>query len=175
MVFIFAYFSFRCSHAFVQNMIDGLGITGYKGVFLKVCEITLSVLRTHRETLMSVLETFLHDPLVEWTKSHKSSGVEVQNPHAQVCYILYISLYFIHHYLTSRLVTTTRFCLMILYVQKFQRAISNIKARLQGIVVGVGAAPSLPLAVEGQAQRLIDEAISLKNLGKMYIWWMAWF
>lgn len=121
-----------------QNMIDGLGITGYEGVFLKVCEITLSVLRTQRETLMSVLETFIHDPLVEWTKSHKSSGVEVQNPHAQ-------------------------------------RAISNIKARLEGVVVGVGAAPSLPLAVEGQARRLIAEAVSHKNLGKMYIWWMAWF
>nr|XP_019711022.1 serine/threonine-protein kinase ATR isoform X1 [Elaeis guineensis] len=121
-----------------QNMIDGLGITGYEGIFLKVCEITLSVLRTHRETLMSVLETFIHDPLVEWTKSHKSSGVEVQNPHAQ-------------------------------------RAISNIKARLQGVVVGVAAAPSLPLAVEGQARRLIAEAISHKNLGKMYVWWMAWF
>lgn len=68
----------------MQNIIDGLGITGYEGIFLRVCEITLSVLRTHRETLMSVLETFIHDPLVEWTKSHKSSGVEVQNPHAQV-------------------------------------------------------------------------------------------
>ncbi|CAL1372888.1 unnamed protein product [Linum trigynum] len=121
-----------------QNMIDGLGITGYEGIFLKVCEITLSVLRTHRETLMSVLETFIHDPLVEWTKSHKSSGTEVQNPHAQ-------------------------------------RAISNIEARLQGVVVGVGAAPSLPLAVEGQARRLIAEAVSHKNLGKMYIWWMPWF
>ncbi|KAI3718255.1 hypothetical protein L6452_19118 [Arctium lappa] len=66
-----------------QNMIDGLGITGYEGTFLKVCEITLSVVREHRETLMSVLETFIHDPLVEWTKTHKSSGVEVQNPHAQ--------------------------------------------------------------------------------------------
>lgn len=121
-----------------QNMIDGLGITGYEGVFLKVCEITLSVLRTHRETLMSVLETFIHDPLVEWTKSHKLSGVEVQNPHGQ-------------------------------------RAISNIEARLQGIVVGVAAAPSLPLAVEGQARRLIAEAVSHKNLGKMYIWWMPWF
>ncbi|KAF9601547.1 hypothetical protein IFM89_020375 [Coptis chinensis] len=66
-----------------QNMIDGLGITGYEGIFLRVCEITLSVLRTHRETLMSVLETFIHDPLVEWTKSHKSSGVEVDKPHAQ--------------------------------------------------------------------------------------------
>ncbi|RDY02662.1 Serine/threonine-protein kinase ATR, partial [Mucuna pruriens] len=113
-----------------QNMIDGLGITGYEGIFLRVCEITLSVLRTHRETLMSVLETFIHDPLVEWTKSHKSSGVEVQNPHAQ-------------------------------------RAISNIEARLQGVVVGVGAAPSLPLAVEGQARRLIAEAGSHKNLGKI--------
>ncbi|KAJ1436334.1 Zinc finger C2H2-type [Sesbania bispinosa] len=121
-----------------QNMIDGLGITGYEGIFLRVCEITLSVLRTHRETLMSVLETFIHDPLVEWTKSHKSSGVEVQNPHAQL-------------------------------------AISNIEARLEGVVVGVGAAPSLPLAVEGQARRLIAEAVSHKNLGKMYIWWMPWF
>ncbi|OMO80025.1 hypothetical protein CCACVL1_13210 [Corchorus capsularis] len=121
-----------------QNMIDGLGITGYEGIFLRICEITLSVLRTHRETLMSVLETFIHDPLVEWTKSHKSSGVEVQNPHAQL-------------------------------------AISNIKARLQGVVVGVAAAPSLPLAVEGQARRLIAEAVSHKNLGKMYIWWMPWF
>ncbi|CDP14533.1 unnamed protein product [Coffea canephora] len=121
-----------------QNIIDGLGITGYEGIFLRVCEITLSVLRAHRETLMNVLETFIHDPLVEWTKSHKSSGIEVQNPHAQ-------------------------------------RAISNIEARLQGVVVGVGAAPSLPLAVEGQARRLIAEAVSHKNLGKMYIWWMPWF
>ncbi|XP_057494820.1 serine/threonine-protein kinase ATR isoform X1 [Actinidia eriantha] len=121
-----------------QNMIDGLGITGYEGIFLRVCEITLSVLRAHRETLMSVLETFIHDPLVEWTKSHKSSGIEVENPHAQ-------------------------------------RAISNFEARLQGVVVGVGAAPSLPLSVEGQARRLIAEAVSHKNLGKMYIWWMPWF
>lgn len=82
-------------------MIDGLGITGYEGIFLRVCEITLSVLREHRETLMSVLETFIHDPLVEWTKSHKSSGVEVQNPHAQVgafisslIYVLQFQLYF---------------------------------------------------------------------------------
>jgi serine/threonine-protein kinase ATR len=81
---------------------------------------------------MSILETFIHDPLVEWTKSHKSSGVEVQNPHAQ-------------------------------------RAISSIEARLQGVVVGV------PLPVEGQARRLIADAVSLENLGKMYIWWMPWF
>ena len=65
-------------------MIDGLGIAGYEGVFLKVCEITLSVLRGHKEALLTVLETFIHDPLVEWTKTSKSSGGEVRNPQAQV-------------------------------------------------------------------------------------------
>ena len=75
----------------MQNMVDGLGITGYEGVFLRVCEITLGILRAHRETLLSVLETFIHDPLVEWTKSHKSSGVEVSNPHAQVLFSVLVS------------------------------------------------------------------------------------
>ncbi|KAI3924096.1 hypothetical protein MKW92_025362 [Papaver armeniacum] len=55
------------------------------------------------------------------------------------------------------------------------RAIGNIQARLQGIVVGVGAAPSLRLGVEGQAHCRIGEAILHRNLGKMYVWWMPWF
>ena len=40
--------------------------------------------------------------------------------------------------------------LFILWI--LQRSISNIEARLQGVVVGVGATPPLPLAVEGQAR-----------------------
>jgi len=41
------------------------------------------VLRANRETLLSALETFIHDPLVEWTKdSHKRSGGEVENEQA---------------------------------------------------------------------------------------------
>ena len=64
---------------------------------------------------------------------------------------------------------------LFLVYRFIQRAITNIKARLEGVVVGVKASPSLPLSVEGQARRLIAEAVSLSNLGKMYIWWMAWF
>lgn len=40
------------------------------------------VLREHRETLVSVMETFLHDPLCEWTKRHRSSE-EADNPQAK--------------------------------------------------------------------------------------------
>ena len=44
----------------------------------------------------------------------------------------------------------------------------------EGVVVGVGAAPSLPLSCQGQARRLIEEAVSRSNLGRMYVWWMSW-
>lgn len=55
---------FRLTH----NMVDAMGITGYDGQFRLACESTLTVLRKHKETLMCVLEPFVHDPLAEWQK-----------------------------------------------------------------------------------------------------------
>jgi len=49
-------------------MVDALGVAGCEGVFRRVCEIVLEQLRSNRETLMSVLDTFIHDPLVEWSR-----------------------------------------------------------------------------------------------------------
>lgn len=128
----------RVPFRLTQNLVDGLGVGGYEGVFMRVCEITLTVLRSHREALMSVLETFVHDPLVEWTKSSSRDR--------------------------SRHDSTTR----------GKEALEKIQSRLEGVVVGVGAAPSMPLSPQGQARRLVEEAVSLSNLGSMYIWWMAW-
>ena len=54
-------------------------------------------------------------------------------------------------------------------------ALNNIKSRLDGVVVGVRGTRSLPLSPEGQVDRLIAEATSKDNLGRMYIWWMPWF
>ena len=122
-----------------QNIVDGLGAAGYEGTFMRVCEITLGVLRSHREALMSVLETFVHDPLVEWTKGSKAKG-------------------------HSDAADTGR----------AKEQLEKIRSRLEGVVVGVGAAPSLPLSCQGQARRLIEEAVSRSNLGRMYVWWMSW-
>lgn len=47
--------------------------------------------------------------------------------------------------------------------------------RLTGTLLGTLSIPSLPLSVEGQVHRLIEEATDKENLGKMYVWWMAWF
>lgn len=49
----------------------------------------------------------------------------------------------------------------------------TISGRVSGTLVGLLSAPGLPLSVEGQVARLIDEAADKDNLGRMYIWWMA--
>jgi len=63
-----------------QNMVDALGLTGCEGTFKKVCELVLGLLRHHKETLLSVLETFVHDPFVEWTKGSKNTHFDVTKP-----------------------------------------------------------------------------------------------
>lgn len=47
---------------------------------------------------------------------------------------------------------------------------STSAGRLKGTLLGVKSVPCMPLSVEGQAHRLIEEASSKENLGMMYIW-----
>lgn len=67
-------------------MVDALGATGYEGmrvvgcacvfvatdrspssgIFRRAAEVTFEELRTNRDSLTSVLEAFIHDPLTEW-------------------------------------------------------------------------------------------------------------
>lgn len=47
-------------------MVTALGVTGVEGVFRKAAELTMQLLRDNKDVLMSVLDAFIHDPLVEW-------------------------------------------------------------------------------------------------------------
>ncbi|WWD02632.1 hypothetical protein V865_000672 [Kwoniella europaea PYCC6329] len=55
-------------------MVDALGVTGVEGVFRKAAEITMGILRNNSDSLMSVLEAFVHDPLIEWIKIGRSKS-----------------------------------------------------------------------------------------------------
>lgn len=63
-----------------QNIVSAMGITGVEGCFRISCEITMKLLRSNQDCLMSVLEAFIHDPLVEWEherrrkERHRSSN-----------------------------------------------------------------------------------------------------
>ncbi|CAK5275112.1 unnamed protein product [Mycena citricolor] len=56
----------RVPFRLTQNMVDGLGVTGVEGVFRLACEVTMQLLHDNKDSLMSVLDAFIHDPLVEW-------------------------------------------------------------------------------------------------------------
>ncbi|BEJ16287.1 hypothetical protein CspHIS471_0508920 [Cutaneotrichosporon sp. HIS471] len=68
----------RVPFRLTQNMEDALGVTGVEGVFRKAAEITMGILRSNSDSMMSVLEAFIHDPLIEWTKSRHKSNTEVR-------------------------------------------------------------------------------------------------
>ena len=72
-------------------MVDALGATGYEGkcivlydnttllthaagIFRRAAEVTLEELRTNRDSLTSVLEAFIHDPLTEWQAAKASNA-----------------------------------------------------------------------------------------------------
>ncbi|KAJ3568764.1 hypothetical protein NP233_g5503 [Leucocoprinus birnbaumii] len=56
----------RVPFRLTQNLVDGLGVTGVEGFFRTACEVTLQLLRDNKDSLMNVLDSFIHDPLVEW-------------------------------------------------------------------------------------------------------------
>ena len=126
-----------------QNIIDAFGVSGVEGMYRHSFENTLSILRKHRGNIVSIMETFVHDPLVDWAKSEDrrtalKGDKEADNPQARDW-------------------------------------LDTITGRLQGTLLGVTSEPCMPLSVQGQTQRLIQEATSMENLSRMYIWWQAWY
>lgn len=58
---------FRLTH----NMEDAFGPFGVEGPFRKCSEITMDLLRSHEDGLMTILETFLHDPTTDFMTAGK--------------------------------------------------------------------------------------------------------
>ncbi|KDO69645.1 hypothetical protein CISIN_1g0001724mg, partial [Citrus sinensis] len=59
----------RVPFRLTRDIIDGMGVTGVEGVFRRCCEKTLSVMRTNKEALLTIVEVFIHDPLYKWALS----------------------------------------------------------------------------------------------------------
>ena len=55
---------FQVPFRLTRDVIDGMGVTGVEGVFRKCCEETLSVMRTNKEALLTIIEVML--PLINF-------------------------------------------------------------------------------------------------------------
>ncbi|CAD2214805.1 FKBP12-rapamycin complex-associated protein [Angomonas deanei] len=66
-------------------LVTALGITGVNGVYRLTCELVMRILRRHSENLLSILEAFIYDPLINWRlnvndAADRSSSRQVSDP-----------------------------------------------------------------------------------------------
>lgn len=62
---------FRLTH----NMVDAMGPQGVEGPFRKAAELTYNLLRQHEDTLITILETFVHDPTADFLGGRKRKKI----------------------------------------------------------------------------------------------------
>nr|XP_023680216.1 serine/threonine-protein kinase ATR isoform X1 [Paramormyrops kingsleyae] len=124
-----------------QNMVHAMGPMGTEGLFRQACEVTLRLMRDQREPLMSVLKTFLHDPLVEWSKPAKESSKIQANESGEILN------------------------------EKAKTHVLDIEQRLQGAIKNRNKVMGLPLSIEGHVHYLIHEATDDNLLCQMYLGW----
>lgn len=62
---------FRITH----NMVDAMGPQGIEGPFRKAAELTYNLLRQHEDTLITILETFVHDPTADFLGGRKRKKI----------------------------------------------------------------------------------------------------
>ncbi|KAM9604545.1 LOW QUALITY PROTEIN: serine/threonine-protein kinase ATR [Trichechus inunguis] len=128
---------FRLTH----NMVNGMGPMGTEGLFRRACEVTMRLMRDQREPLMSVLKSFLHDPLVEWSKPVKGNSKAPLNETGEVVN------------------------------EKAKTHVLDIEQRLQGVIKNRNRVTGLPLSIEGHVHYLIQEATDENLLCQMYLGW----
>lgn len=170
-----------------SNMVHAFGVMGYEGVFRGSCEHTMRVLRNEREVLLSVLEAFVHDPLVEWKKKGKNSSKASGNAKKRSRDMAGLSsnddeddggnsdARQMLRNIDDRLCGIYNRDFVLKTMQEKRSSIKKNKTSKNASdseSSGINNTASLPLSIEGQVQKLIEEATDDGNLCKMYIGWM---
>ena len=144
-----------------RDIVDGMGITGVEGVFRRCCEKTMEVMRNSQETLLTIVEVLLYDPLFDWTMNPLKALYLQQRPEDE-----------------SELHSTPRAddqeCKRNLSDtdQSFNKVAERVLMRLQEKLKGVEE--GTVLSVGGQVNFLIQQAMDPKNLSKLFSGWKAW-
>ncbi|KDR84098.1 hypothetical protein GALMADRAFT_219929 [Galerina marginata CBS 339.88] len=143
----------RVPFRLTQNIIDGLGVGGVEGVFRISCEVTLQLLRDNKDSLMSVLDAFVHDPLVEWEDEKRKLDRDTRRS-------------------ANAAAAKGKFDARALA----KSALNPIEKKLTGIYSPGNSRErhEKVISTSNLVQMLIEEATDLTNLAKMYPGWAPW-
>jgi len=151
-----------------RDIIDGMGVTGTEGLFRRSCEKSMQVLRDNTESLLIILEVFMHDPLYKWMLSPLKARAKQKGEEGE-------SLLSSHSE-SSRLSGEAGVPVGVTIGSSSdesdaaRRVLTRIKQKLQGYEDPNGNA----MSVKGQVKFLINEAQSTDNLCRLFVGWAPW-
>lgn len=156
----------RVPFRLTQNMVDGLGVTGVEGVFRNASEITMQLLRDNKDVLMSVLDAFIHDPLVEWEDEKRKIVWKM--------FLVHSSLWLTHNLLKERQarrgdINAVKEAVDLRKLAK--NALNPIEKKLKGIYAkeSIKGEKEKEVSTSNLVQMLIEEAMDLRNLVSNFI------
>uniref|UniRef100_I3M4C5 Serine-protein kinase ATM n=1 Tax=Ictidomys tridecemlineatus TaxID=43179 RepID=I3M4C5_ICTTR len=144
-----------------RDIVDGMGITGVEGVFRRCCEKTMEVMRNSQETLLTIVEVLLYDPLFDWTMNPLKALYLQQRPEDETE---------LHTTPNADDRESKRDLSDI--DQSFNKVAERVLMRLQEKLKGVEE--GTVLSVGGQVNLLIQQAMDPKNLSRLFPGWKAW-
>lgn len=142
------------------NIIDALGPTGADGTFTGGLTESMQTLRDNKDVLLSVLEPFLKDPVIDW-KRQRTQQKDGNQQSSRESIEAKRSIAVIEQRLKG----------MYNLRNPNYRKIHRVDGHLDE---DDEVARLLPLSVEGQVHKMITEASSHENLVQLYIGWMPW-
>lgn len=155
-----------------RMLTHAMEVSGIEGSFRNTCEITMTVLRDNKESLMAVLEAFVYDPLINW----RLMQTEVDGRRNEVDPDRAAELARVAAYPQgpSRKAKANEDQIFNEQEVRNERALFVFN-RVQHKLTGRDFNPDESLTVPEQVEKLIDQATALENLCQCFSGWCAFW
>ena len=144
------------------NMLDAFGPVGADGIYAASLKDAMSTLRFHRDTLLSVLDPFVKDPVIDWKRSRTQQKTSLTQQVAEKERNAKRSIQVIEERLRGVYNLTNPNLKKVNRLNK-QAGTSCDQTSMY-----------IPLSVDGQVHKMISEATNSENLVQLYAGWMPW-
>lgn len=57
-------------------LVNAMEACGIEGNYRNTCELVMKVIRENKQSLLALLDAFIHDPVLNWRRTLSGSGVE---------------------------------------------------------------------------------------------------
>ncbi|KAJ9649752.1 phosphatidylinositol kinase- protein kinase tor1 [Coniosporium tulheliwenetii] len=154
-------------------------VSNIEGSYRTTCEHVMRVLRDNKESVMAVLEAFIHDPLLTWRLGNRESPPEPSFPSERRASIIGMpstdpdrpdnSFQRPRNRSTAYQANDPE-------AKEVQNARAlQVLSRVKEKLTGRDFKPNEELGIEAQIDRLIREATNLENLCQHYIGWCSFW